>query len=1429
MHHTMKNNHPKSSAVAGLKKLFSGRPTLCLLAANLFANLAVPSAQADVGLTIQLDGDNASVSWNATASGSANLEHSVNLSSWSTLSPNNTEGSFLHAVGNSKSGFYRLKVVGLFAKSPGLASSSDTGSSAVDGVTNDRTPTFLGSVLGAASHVRISINGQLGELVPVENGMWTYTVPAEAPLSAGIHTITVTPVDALKKAGERSLPLFITLQTTPPAPPTLALGDASDTGVKGDGRTTESEPLFSGTAPLGSQVKVTIDGVVAGQAQADAQTGMWSFQSPPLANGSHEVLAVATGEAGLESSPASFTVVVGGPRTVMLDASSGTTELMSSHILGGRSQGFIVTKVYGGTLRKWVASDNAWQPIPVEALGTAPTTLENAPAIRTILFTDIVRWTPAARARGMGAAFEVIPLDRVGGATQPVPAAGTVPGNVVNASIQSQDGVGSTITWSKPIDGCGCPSTQYSIQAIREDGQTLVYNLPYSAGALSIVEGGAVMNAKIWGATKTGAGEARSYDAIDSAKGLSRLTYTVASAASFVSLGDKARAQLRASRTPTRFSTSLPLGNANAHLAYLEVQAPPDANEAAQGQSAESPMIISSDSNKLTPAQRAELKANPIYASHLIPGTVGGEVAPDQIRAHFQAGKMLRFAGNVDASVRAGATIVMEKAQNLQDGSLGPWFEQARIAVGADGSFSHKYSVPHGMNSVRVRLEYQTQPAAPSVGATSSTATPISTPIDLSTYFNAFGITTQPWQVPNHQGFDGNGNYFNSDYTGSGTSAPIPGTPIIYNGISFPIGPIPTAASQVGGSGNSAQNNPPNFVRATGQTIQVSVDADKSDYLYLAGAASNGNQLSQTITLNFTDGTTEKWTQSFHDWASDGPPQSSNPPWPPAYTIAPGDNQKLPVRVATTAPVQFSGLQTIDGVALVEGDRVLVKKQTDEQYNGIYIASAGAWLRAKDALTPEQQWNETVSVLSGTKNGGKYFWENTSPFAISNLQTDAAGLRQIIERKERELIEMSLYEPIRAEQLEQEIAGYVEQLRALEPKIAALIAMEYPITFVKIAPPVPSPRPFAGELNLKTEPERINQLGDLVTTPAHIFGYCRNLHGKQLASFTLPNNQNIGILSAVVSKAPVIALDQGVASILLATTHLTGVDLVALTIANESNIGAGGGPLTFFFADQPEKGSTTTPPTYTTKQVTVPMGQQTTIAYIAPDSSSQMTFSVQKADGTCVGADCSTYLTDWADGSGSSINWAANLSPSLNSQINAGQQWTMTIQNAGLGYNGYLSSPSGKKLPAGGAQFKLMTQNEINDQPPWAVALEKIGGEAIALVGITILTAGTGDAAIVGAEVVDATVEIGGEAANLTIISEVDSIFETDSLVTIEEDVSVDGEAFGSFIEEEYGPFDQELRSQLALIYTDTDYDAAAQRIRRDLKDSFKYIEDPNF
>ncbi|WP_251010086.1 phage tail protein [Pseudomonas fluorescens] len=60
-------------------------------------------------------------------------------------------------------------------------------------------------------------------------------------------------------------------------------------------------------------------------------------------------------------------------------------------------------------------------------------------------------------------------------------------------------------------------------------------------------------------------------------------------------------------------------------------------------------------------------------------------------------------------------------------------------------------------------------------------------------------------------------------------------------------------------------------------------------------------------------------------------------------------DRKQSVRVATTANIVLSGAQAIDGVAVVAGNRVLVKSQTLAKDNGIYVAANGAWVRAKDA------------------------------------------------------------------------------------------------------------------------------------------------------------------------------------------------------------------------------------------------------------------------------------------------------------------------------------------------------------------------------------------------------------------------------------------------------------------------------------------------
>jgi hypothetical protein len=62
-----------------------------------------------------------------------------------------------------------------------------------------------------------------------------------------------------------------------------------------------------------------------------------------------------------------------------------------------------------------------------------------------------------------------------------------------------------------------------------------------------------------------------------------------------------------------------------------------------------------------------------------------------------------------------------------------------------------------------------------------------------------------------------------------------------------------------------------------------------------------------------------------------------------------GLDVKQSVRAATTASITLSGEQTIDGVSVVAGDRVLVKNQSTGSQNGIYVCAAGSWSRATDA------------------------------------------------------------------------------------------------------------------------------------------------------------------------------------------------------------------------------------------------------------------------------------------------------------------------------------------------------------------------------------------------------------------------------------------------------------------------------------------------
>lgn len=85
-------------------------------------------------------------------------------------------------------------------------------------------------------------------------------------------------------------------------------------------------------------------------------------------------------------------------------------------------------------------------------------------------------------------------------------------------------------------------------------------------------------------------------------------------------------------------------------------------------------------------------------------------------------------------------------------------------------------------------------------------------------------------------------------------------------------------------------------------------------------------------------------------------------------SVAQGLNVKAAVVCATTANITLSGTQTIDGIGVIAGDRVLVKAQTTTSANGIYVVSAGAWSRSTDADT----WNELISAFVFIQKGTTY-------------------------------------------------------------------------------------------------------------------------------------------------------------------------------------------------------------------------------------------------------------------------------------------------------------------------------------------------------------------------------------------------------------------------------------------------------------------------
>ena len=119
----------------------------------------------------------------------------------------------------------------------------------------------------------------------------------------------------------------------------------------------------------------------------------------------------------------------------------------------------------------------------------------------------------------------------------------------------------------------------------------------------------------------------------------------------------------------------------------------------------------------------------------------------------------------------------------------------------------------------------------------------------------------------------------------------------------------------------------------------------------------------------------------------------------------PSQGVKAPCVVATTTNITLTAAQTIDGVAVVAGDRVLVKDQTTGTEDGIYVCQDTAWIRATD-------WNEAedvssgvvIPVASGTAGQGLHQVTFSGTFAVgtttlTTVYVDVSGFAKEIDAK----------------------------------------------------------------------------------------------------------------------------------------------------------------------------------------------------------------------------------------------------------------------------------------------------------------------------------------------------------------------------------------------------------------------------------------------
>ena len=105
------------------------------------------------------------------------------------------------------------------------------------------------------------------------------------------------------------------------------------------------------------------------------------------------------------------------------------------------------------------------------------------------------------------------------------------------------------------------------------------------------------------------------------------------------------------------------------------------------------------------------------------------------------------------------------------------------------------------------------------------------------------------------------------------------------------------------------------------------------------------------------------------------------------YFYVPPGYIPVNAKLATTTNISLSGFQVIDGILTVNNDIVIVKNQTDETENDIYLAKTGAWTKYTASYQNYYATPFLLSVTSGLGNGGKTYLVTRITVIVSYLPT----------------------------------------------------------------------------------------------------------------------------------------------------------------------------------------------------------------------------------------------------------------------------------------------------------------------------------------------------------------------------------------------------------------------------------------------------------